>query len=411
MNILFLSQVLPFPLDAGPKTRSYYVLRYLSQRHDVTLLTFVRVSDKAASVAHLETFCRAVHTVPMHRTTIKDLLQLTRSFSSGEPFLIVRDQIPAYRQKMAELVRNGNFDVIHADQLWMAQYALPHQHRCKIILDQHNAVHLVPKRLADGEANPVKRQILKREAKLMKRYEIDICQQFDQTVWVTKEDKATMPASSVDPVIPICADPSQIQPYSVKNDSKNITFLGGLHWPPNAQGILWFANDVFPLVRKKIPDATLTVIGKNPPPELQGAGIRAIGYAPTLTSYLEDTAVFVVPLLAGGGMRVKILDAWQWGLPIVSTDIGAEGIDATHNHDALLANTPAEFAQATLQLLKNPKLREKLRRNGRKTVSQKYDWRKIYPAWEDVYQKMAPSPQLLQSTIEAPISREAALVS
>jgi len=403
MRVLFLSQVLPFPLDAGPKMRSYYVLRHLAQQHQVTLLTFVRDTDRAEHVAHLAEFCEAVHTIPMQRSRWRDLRFLAQSLLSGQSFIILRDQLPAMTGKLRQLFETRSFDAVHADQLWMAQYAVAARRIAaatlpKLILDQHNAVHLIPKRLAENEQNPLKRLVLRREAQKMADYEVNICQQFDQVVWVTAEDHRVVGALSnaiatqanYASIIPICADPAGIEPVTAHDAPWRITFLGSLHWPPNAQGILWFANEVLPQIRASLPDAQLTVIGKNPPAGLARYGIEITGYVAEaeLQAYLRETAVFIVPLHAGGGMRVKILDAWSWGLPIVSTTIGAEGIEVQPEHDILIADTPSAYAAAVVRLLKEPALARRLGQNGRKTVLQKYNWQTVYPAWDEVYARL-----------------------
>jgi len=399
MKILFLSQVLPYPVDAGPKMRSYFVLRYLAQQHQVTLLTFVRDTDKAENIAHLAEFCEEVHPIPMRRRPLKDLKFLFKSLLTGQPFLIVRDEVPAMTAKIRQLVSTQNFDAVHSDQLWMAQYALAAKNAApniKTLLDQHNAVYLIPHRMAQSETNPLKRAILDREANLLTTYEANICRRFDYVVWVTQEDRRAVESlpefdSSNQPpaaVIPICADPARVQPPARDTSKKRITFLGGLHWPPNAQGIVWFAKEVFPLIRAAVPEAALTVIGKNPPAELTGEGIEVTGYVEDLTPYLAQTAAFVVPLHAGGGMRVKILDAWSWGLPIVSTTIGAEGIEIEPGKDILIADTAPDFAQAVIQLLKDPSLAEDLGRAGRQSVLAKYNWQRVYSDWDGVYGRM-----------------------
>lgn len=397
MRILFLSQVLPYPLDAGPKMRSYFVLRHLAQRHEVTLLTFVRTTDKPEYISHLASFCDAVHTVPMRRSRWRDARFLAQSLLTRQPFLIIRDQIPAMKATIQQLVKTTPFDVVHADQLWMAQYALAAQEaspRIKLILDQHNAVYLIPRRMADGSTNFLKKIFLEGEARSLATYETKICQRFDHVVWVTAEDRQAVEAlpsitkSQVpSTVIPICADPAQVEPVKLTNNPYRIIFLGGLHWPPNAQGIVWFAKHVFPLVQAELPEARLTVIGKNPPAELVGEGIEVTGYVNDPEPYLTETAAFVVPLHAGGGMRVKILDAWSWGLPIVSTTIGAEGIDIEPGKNILIADTADSFAQAVIRLFKEPNLAQELKQKGRQTVIEKYNWQVTYAAWNGIYEQ------------------------
>ncbi len=395
MHILYLSQVLPYPIDAGPKMRSYFVLRYLAQKHRITLLTFVRNSDHPEDVAHLAGVCYAVHTVPIHRNRLRDVKFLLQSLVTKTPFLIARDHVPKMADKLADLLRSEQFDAIHADQLWMAQYALAartYAKTARLVLDQHNAVHLIPQRMAEGESHLI-RQLFKREATLLLGYEPDTCLKFDHVVWVTNEDRQAVeplynPSAShrpVSTVIPICADPLNVAPFQHTAQKRRVTFLGGLHWPPNAQGILWFARQVFPKVRSAVPDAVLTVIGKNPPAGLEGDGVEITGFVKTLAPYLRETAAFVVPLHAGGGMRVKILDAWSWGLPIVSTTIGAEGIDISNGSDILIADTANTFAEAVIRLLQTPQMARDLGYNGRQTILKKYNWRTVYSAWDTIY--------------------------
>jgi len=394
MKILYLSQVLPFPLDAGPKMRSHYVLKYLATRHEVTLVTFVRPTDQPEFVAEMERMCAAVHTVPMPRAGWRDALFLLKSVLTGQPFLIVRDEVAAMRNRLRELASGGAFDAIHADQLWMAPYALwagKFSPEARLVLDQHNAVYLIPQRMAQGETNPLKRLVLARESRAMARFEPRICARFDRVAWVTPDDLAAVRRIAPDSlppsdVIPICANPEEVESLFNPASSRRITFLGGLHWPPNAQGIIWFAKEVFPRIKQAVPDAALTVIGKDPPPELAGlADVAVTGYVPDLRPYLADTAVFVVPLHAGGGMRVKIIDAWSWGLPIVSTTIGAEGIDTAPGHDILIADEPATFAEAVVRLLDDAGLAAKIGGAGRQTVLQKYNWRTVYRRWDAIY--------------------------
>ena len=373
--------------------RSHYVLQYLAQRHDVTLLTFVRDSDRPEYITRMEEICHTVHTVPMRRSAVRDGRFLLKSVASGQPFLIVRDEVSAMTEKLRALLAEQSFDAVHADQLWMAQYALQAKEfspDVRLILDQHNAVYLIPGRMADGETNPVKKMILARESKVMARYEAETCPKFDRVVWVTREDYDAVSAIADAPlppptVIPICGDPTRVSPVEPKSGIKRVTFLGGLHWPPNAQGIVWFAKEVFPKIRARVPDAVLTVIGKNPPAELTGSGVQVTGYVEDLSPLLAETQAFVVPLHAGGGMRVKIIDAWGWGLPIVSTTIGAEGIAVENGMDVLIADTASDFAEAVIRLLKSPELRQSLAENGRRTVVQKYNWRTIYTQWDEVY--------------------------
>jgi glycosyltransferase involved in cell wall biosynthesis len=168
--------------------------------------------------------------------------------------------------------------------------------------------------------------------------------------------------------------------------------LGTMYWPPNAEGARWFAERVLPLLRRQSPEAVFTVIGKRPPGDLvrlaaaSGGAIELMGYIDDPRPLLEQTAVFVVPLLSGGGMRVKILDAWAWGLPVVSTSLGAEGIDARPGRDLVIADAPTAFADSVGALMADPRRRSDLGAAGRQAVEERYDARVVYRALDGVYE-------------------------
>lgn len=403
MKILFLTQVLPFPLDAGPKVRAYYVLRYLAQRHDVTLLSFVRPEDTHVQLEQLSHLCKRVHTVPMRRSRLHDGLALGRSLLSGKPFLILRDQIPAMERYLEQTLAEDDFDAVHADQLWMASYA---QHAGKLlrsrgkaprlVLDQHNAVYLIPQRMAHESRRPLMKQVLQHESRALGRYEVDICQRYDRVVWVTEQDRQAL--QSLDPangrladerrnaVIPICVDASLLTPLQRMATPETAFFLGGMHWPPNAEGVEWFASQVLPLIQAQRPGLRFLAVGKNPPERIRNLpGVQAPGYVSDAEPWWQDAGVFVTPIHAAGGMRVKILDAWGRGLPVVSTSIGAEGLTYQDGENILIADTPQQFAAAVLKLLAEPDLYARISRAGRQTIEQRYHWQTTYRAFDAIY--------------------------
>jgi glycosyltransferase involved in cell wall biosynthesis len=398
-RILYLTEVLPYPLSAGAKVRQYYVLRYLSQRHEVTLVSFVRPDDRAEHIAHLQTFCVAVHTVPMTRSKWRDVWSGFKALATDQPIVIVRDQIKPMQQLLTRLLASEPFEAIHADQVAMAQYALRATGNLTRVLDLHNAMYQVTQRLADNQTNPIKRVIMRRETRALAKYEAQLCAKFDRVVFVTDDDRHAIEAqierhhvkvaTERFATIPICSDPIDRSVLTPISKPFRVTALGVMFWPPNAEGVAWFAREAWPQVRDCFPEARLTIVGKNPPPiltDLNGVdGIDVLGFVPDVQPILAETAAFIVPLRAGGGMRVKILDMWCWGLPIISTRIGAEGLAVRDGENILLADTANELAQAVNRVLGDAALSDQLRRNGRQWIEMKYDWRTTYRAWDDIY--------------------------
>jgi len=403
-RILFLTQVLPYPLDAGPKVRAYYVLRYLSIHHKITLLTFFRPSDATEWVNHLDRFCEKVVAVPITRSAWKNIQALIQSFIQNKPFLILRDQESAMQTAIQEVIQNDDFDFIHADQLWMTSYA-KFASECakktgsnpKIILDQHNAVFMIPHRLGNSTRNPLKKYLLARESKLMAEYETITCSQFDHVVWVSKDDYRAVrevnkslqgQAWSVNnSIIPICVEPAPEFTTENLTASPHLLFVGGMHWPPNADGILWFHKKILPLITQQFPQIKCQIIGKSPPARiLDSKQITAPGYVQDLDGYWKNNRIFIVPLRAGGGMRVKIIDAWSKGLPVVSTTVGAEGICYQNGINIQIADSPVEFAEAVCYILEDNDFANKLRQLGNKNIQENYDWRTVYKKWDAVYE-------------------------
>jgi len=414
-RVLLLTQLLPFPLDSGAKIRAYYVIRHLAERHDVTLVSFVRTDDRSGHVDHLRRFCQTVYTVPMRRSRARDIRALLLAGLTSRPIVIVRDEISEMHALLRSLVKSETFDIVHADQTSMAQYALYAKSQAarsrnglavRLLLDAHNALYRIPQRLAAQERSPLKRLLLRREARTLERYEADVCQRFDRVVFVSDQDRQALLAkvshsSSQREIrdtrmttIPICVDPDDKPLLEQVARPRAITHLGTMFWPPNVEGVLWFAREVFPRILAQAPRARLVVLGKNPPRAVQMLAcqqpcVEVTGYVADPAPYLAETAAFVVPLHSAGGMRVKILDAWCWGMPIVSTSIGAEGIAVKEGDNILIADTARAFAQSVVTLLEQPGLREQLRVNGRRWVEQRYHWRRMYAQWDEVYRQLA----------------------
>jgi len=406
MKILFLTQIIPYPPDAGPRVKTWHVLRYLIERgHEVTLASFVR-PDEERHVPVLAELCHAVHTVPIRRSRVADVGFWLRSQVTRRPFLIERDDLPGMRQLVRRLLAETPFDIVHADQLTMTQFALDAlemgEKRPYTIFDAHNATWTISARMAENMPWFL-RPVVKLETARIQKYEAMLVEQLDHTMVVIAPDREALLAAAGNgraarlapkiSVIPIAVDTNVLQPVKRSPASLNILTLGSLNYPPNADGIRWFVRDVFPLIRQEVPDVTLTVIGKNPPAdfvrwaEQEPAVFDVTGYVEDLTPYMEKAALMVVPVRAGGGMRVRLLEAFSRAMPTVTTTIGLEGIEAESGREVLVADSPEEFARAVLHLLRNPALQDHLAEHGRILAQKKYDWRVVLAKMDAVYQK------------------------
>lgn len=410
MHILFLTQILPYPPASGPKVKTWHVLRYLAQRgHKITLVSFVR-PEELPYIDEVKKICAAVHTVPVHRSRISDARYFLRSLISNRPFLVERDDLSEMRSIVNRIVSSEEVDVIHADQLTMTQFAFPlntnGNRKPALIFDAHNAVWTITERMKDN-APFYLRPPLSLETKRIKRYEGMIVSNFQATLAVTEPDRFSlldaaqeyagngkadiMPIS----VIPIGVDTNQIRPVLREENSLNILTMGTLYYPPNADGIRWFLQEVFPLIKQKLPKVTLTIVGKNPPKDFvhmaedPGSHVRVTGFVEDLDPYFAKSALMVIPVRAGGGMRVRILESFARAMPVVTTTVGLEGILARQGTEVLVADCPVDFATSVLELLKDKALQEKLAFNGRCLAESTYDWQVVLNDLDRIYDKLA----------------------
>jgi len=393
VNVLLLTQVLPYPPDSGPKIKTFNVLKYLAARHQVSLVSFVRSAAEADGVPELLRFCREVHTVPLRRSALRDGWHFARSLLTRQPFIIARDENREMHAAIAALLARERFDVVHADQLNMAQYALPLRDVHKV-LDAHNAVWTIFEQMWRNAQPGPRKWALGLEWRRLKRYEGQAGQRFDAILAVSEEDRQALiaagcPASRF-AVIPIAVDTRATPPVERDPQAQAILHVGTMYWPPNIEGVLWFARQVYPLIRRAAPQTEFYVVGARPPAEIvalerEDPAIHVIGYAADLEPYLRRSAVFVVPVQAGSGMRVKILTAWAWGIPIVSTTVGYAGIPALPGHHLLVADTPADFAAAVVRVLQDGDLAAGLSANGRRYVEERFDWQVACRELDRVY--------------------------
>ncbi len=332
------------------------MLRHLAERHDVTLVSFVRPDDTREAVRHLAGLCAGVHAVPMQRSAWRNARAAVKGLLTNSPMVVARDEIAEMSRTLSRLTEAVPFQVVHADQLSMAGYGqlAAGQAACQngkqprrpaTVLDEHNAIYLLTRRMADTESNALRRLVIRREASAFARYEAQMLAAYDAVLTVTEEDRLHLLALLGDAghyydadnetkftVVPICGDAEQVNVISrVPGGPPTILHLGTMFWPPNIQGVLWFAGQVLPLVHRQVPEARLVIAGKNPPPEVVALAadprIEVTGTCPIRRPPRRGRCVHRAAA-AEGGMRVKIVDAWLRGLPIVSTPVGAEGIES-----------------------------------------------------------------------------------
>lgn len=380
-KLMFATNLLPYPPDNGASLKAYHTLQHLAKDYSITLISFIRGKEELTYRKHLHDFCQNIVCIRIRRSLLRNLFFGIKSLVSHKPFFIIRDHSSKMRAAIEKITKKEQFDLIYVDHLQMAQYfyngGIPR------VLDQHNIESALVRRYLPTVKNPIKRSLLQLEYNKLKAYETATCRSFDLVLTVSENDKTRLENLGIEQVkcIPIGLDTKQYKLLQTCREAQNIIFLGTMYWPPNVDAVRWFHQNIWPQILKTIPGATFTVIGKRPPRSIRRLaskpGVTILGYLPDPIPRLKDGAVFIVPLRIAGGMRVKILTAMAWGLPVVSTSIGAEGITCSTNKNILLADDPETFSQAVIHLLQNHELRKNLLTEARKLIETTYDWKII----------------------------------
>lgn len=392
-RLLFVTSRLPYPPKEGHQLRSWHLLRAAASQHEVHLLSLRRPEDPLVPDPVLSATVASVHGVELKPVSDPRaaLPMLARWIGAGRPLLSARYISSDVERLFAHLL--AKVELVHLDILAVAGLMAQVPAHIPVVLNEHNVEHLLLSAHAQIETSSWKRALLRLRARELAAFEAAACTRATSVLACSPIDAEHLqklaPQTPVT-VIPNGVDLERYQPRATPApDSDTLVFVGQMSWFPNRDGIEWFLADVLPLIRPQRP-ATLTVIGQSggmlPPPGLEAA-VEFTGFVDDLRPRVLDAAVYVVPLRAGSGTRLKLLEAMAMGKAIVSTRIGAEGIALVDGEDALLADTPQEFADAVRRLLADPGLRARLGMAARRAAERDYGWDAIGQRLLAVYEE------------------------
>lgn len=395
MKIMVVTARLPSRVGGGA-CRQFNLIKQLSTQHEFTVAAYAHPSD-LPYLDDLKPYVQDIQIVQLEEPVAERHSDLywrinawRRSFFDPRP---LRGQLPragSLRQAIRDLTYKTRFDLIQIHQVYMADL-LPVSPAARL-LDMHDILSDQERGLLLAKTKRTHRFHAWLEWKKMRALERRAIRNFEVCTVVSNENKTSFlklsPNSNV-MVVPNGVDTEYFMPRDSET-GVSLVFVGSMNYHPNVDAVLWFYRDIFPMIRQKAQQAQLCVVGLNPPQKIvdlsQDSCVTITGLVPDIRPFLAKSAVVLVPLRHGSGTRLKILDAWAMGKAIVSTRKGAEGLEAKHGENILLADTPDEFARAVVSLLKNSELRECLGRAGRKLVEEKYTWEAISEKMSDAYQ-------------------------
>ncbi|MFN2511740.1 MAG: glycosyltransferase family 4 protein [Pyrinomonadaceae bacterium] len=396
MKILWVKAGKLLPVDAGGKIRSYNLLRQLAARHEVTLLSYYggRRDEKyereiAEHLPGAETIC----TGAPEAAPVRQGLDYLRHVASNAPYAVTKFTAPEVRRRVGAWLNERRCAVAVCDFL-SASLNFPRDLVTPTVLFQHNVESALWERQATHEPNPVKRVAFKLEAAKMLAYERATVGRFHHIIAVSEHDREQMMSMTEPARITVVPTGVDLRQYSAAAGSVAATasestplvmFLGSMDWEANIDGAVYFCRDIWPGVLAAVPGARFRIVGRNPHPrvrKLASDSVEVTGTVSSVIDHLKEAAVFVVPLRVGGGTRLKIFEAMAMGKAVVSTTIGAEGLDVTHGQDVLLADDARTFADSVLTLLRDTTIRREFAEAAAKLAAQ-HDWSVVVNRFED----------------------------
>jgi glycosyltransferase involved in cell wall biosynthesis len=404
MRILFLSRWYPYPSDNGARIRVFNLLKHLSSRHTVDLLSFTSETLSAARLDGMRPYCRRVEAVP-YRPFRPNGLKAVAGFFAARPRSVIDTYSAAMQASVERAARENAYDAVIASEIDMAPYALfaPDASR---IFEEVELTTVYEQFI--GQGHPLKRLRGGLTWWKLARYIMELLHNFEACTVVSEAEgervREVVPGYAPIEIIPNGVDMAHYAPTRGLPEPDTLVYSGALTYQANFDAVDFFLREVFPLIRVERPNVKLLITGG-----LEGVRIDRLPMSPgvILTGYLDDIRptlanswVSVVPLRLGGGTRLKILEALALGTPVVATSKGVEGLNLTPGHDFLWGDAPADFAAAVLRLLKDSNLRTTLSRNGRRTVAAHYDWQTIGQKFNDFVETTVWLKALLGKTAD-----------
>ncbi len=385
MNVLFLSLEFVLPPDRGLRVRTLSQLRLLASLDAVESITLISLRDEEIPPERLQALEKELPRVrvlppifqPTHmRKHARYVPRLLGLRAVGVPYLIARCDNPVVRGVIERELRTGKYDVVYFGYLGMTTYlrtARALAPRARVVLEEHNVEWRIFDSLADTQERPMY-YVWKLEAAALRAYERRTLRDVDTVIAISEADArelAGLAGTQATVIAPVCEPRA---PRTETTTAPRVAYLGQLAWQPNVYGLDWFCQKVWPLVRARNPEATLTIAGSGlrrredgtlaVPATWNGPGITTIGFVESLEAFFGGSLVMVAPVIGGSGVRIKLLEGMSAGMPTVTTTDGAAGLDVTDGCELLVADEPSEYAEKIVRALSDGALRASLRDAG-----------------------------------------------
>jgi sugar transferase (PEP-CTERM/EpsH1 system associated) len=383
MNVLWLTFGLPYPADAGARIRDFHLIREAARTSAIHLFSLIPPGSPT-DVGQLGDFCKSIETFALPRLlTGAQLLNFIRSGLARRPIAAFPFHYAAAVNRLQDIIAREKIDIFQVEHSLLAPYldAVPRQGTCRTVLSLHNVCFEQYRQMARLDLGCAARALYRLKAFAMSNAERHYIPRFDCCVVVSTAERELLQRALPEVravVIENGVDCALLQPLPECPSGSELLFAGVMGYPPNADGAKFFARSILPKIRALVPDAKLSLVGHAPPARVKALGrepgIEVTGCVNDILPYYRLAKVIVVPLRAGGGTRLKILEAMALGRAVVTTRVGCAGLDVCHGVHLLIADDPQQFADCVVQLLGDDGLRAELAANAHRLVERRYDW-------------------------------------
>jgi len=392
MKILMLTPYLPYPLVSGGQIRTYNLLKHLSLHHDITLFSLIKDEAERVHLHELQKYCKKI--VLFKRTKNPFVLRniLLAGFSSY-PFVVTRNLPLGMKKAVQRELGYAKYDLIHAETFYMMPN-IP-ETQIPIILAEQTIEYLGYQDYMK-KANPILRPILKIDITKIKYWERYFWKKADKLITMSDEDKNFIEKEVGHPLnISVVANGVDLDFFSVVKKNlpadPTVLFVGTFKWLPNIEAVEEIVKKIWPLILKQLPNAKLKIVGFSPTEKIKAyasePSIEVLGAIDDIRDAFATAHVLLAPIRSGKGTRYKVLEAMITGTPVVATTLAAEGIELINGENVLIANTSSTLATATVKLLRDKALQNKLGTAGQKIVRQDYSWDTIAEELNSVYKE------------------------
>jgi glycosyltransferase involved in cell wall biosynthesis len=394
MKILWVKSDFLHPTTKGGHIRTLEMLRKMHARHEIH---YVGCHDGRSDEGPRRSveYCTRSYAVPFQvssRGSARFLIDVGSNLFSSLPVHVTRPKSEEMRRTVSTLMKKENFDAMVCDFLTPC-ISVPELD--KWVLFQHNVETMIWRLHAEAASDPLRRWYFKMQADRLFAYEKQVCQTVRHVIAVSESDAALMSKTLQAPRVshvPTGVDIDYFTPREKREPEVDLVFVGSMDWSPNVDGMLLFCREILPLIRKKKPDCTVAVVGRDPVPSIRALGeidplVLVLGTVPDVRPHLWNAKVSIVPLRIGGGTRLKIYEAQAARVPVVSTTIGAEGLFIDQGRNIHIADAPEEFAARCLDLLGSPAKRQHMAHDAWTAVRDRFSWEQVALEFEAVLER------------------------